>query len=84
VGSYENNGKPAIRPAQPLLQLDPAHARQAYVEYQADCVIAIVTSEKFLSRSKCSGRKAGRLHYASQRFAQGLIIVHDCDDASVS
>ncbi len=82
MGSNENNGKAAVRLAQLLLQLDPAHARQAHVEYQAGCVIAIVTGEKFLSRGKCSWRKAGRLHHASQRFAEGFVIVHDCDDAS--
>jgi len=83
VGSYENNGKPAVGLAQLLLQFDPAHARQAHIEYQAGCVITIVTGKKVLSRGKCPCRKAGRLHHASQRLAKGFVIVDDGDDAGL-
>ena len=83
MGSYENNGKPRVDLVQLFLQLDPAHAWQAHVENQAGELIVIVTSEKVLSRGEGSWRKAGRLYYASQRFAQGFIIVHDCDDGAV-
>lgn len=83
MGSYKNNGNPFVLLTQLLLQFDSAHSGQAHIEYQARRVIAIVTGEKFFNRGKCSGRKAGRLHYASQRLSKGFVIIDDGDDASV-
>jgi len=50
---------------------------------QAGRIIAIVTGKELLRRGKGPGKKSARLQHARQRFAQGFVIVHDCDNAGV-
>ncbi len=83
MSSHENDREPALRASQLFLQFNPAHSWQANIENQTGCVVAIVTSEEFFRRGKCSYGKARRLHDACERFAKGFVIIDDGDNTGL-
>jgi hypothetical protein len=77
---HEYNRNLNVRFVQLGREIETAQPWQPDVEDEAACHIPKVAPQQFGSRSKQFHPKADRSKQASERFAQGLVVVDDEDD----